>query len=79
VTDWLKVLVCEEPFGSEPYALPPLGGVPAAIPDPDHCGASPHLGTLDRLGLAAAARDAPRRGSARDWSTGLLAVVTRVP
>jgi hypothetical protein len=81
VADWLKVLICEEPFGSEVFALPPLGGGldPDPTPVPEHGGAYPHRGTLDRLGLAAAARDAPRPDSARDWSTGVLTVVTRVP
>ncbi|HEU5333582.1 MAG TPA: caspase family protein [Actinocrinis sp.] len=76
VTDWLKLLICEEPFSSTPFALPALGG-PAR---PGATGRGVFSGTLDRLGLTVLSRDAEVKGAAaRDWASAVLPVVTRVP
>lgn len=76
VTDWIKLLICEEPFGSASFALPALGE-PAR---PGAAGRGPLSGTLDRLGLTVTGRAATAKdGTARDWTTAVLPVVTRVP
>jgi hypothetical protein len=76
VCDWLKLLVCEEPFSSAPFALPALGD-PAG---PGATGRSVFSGTLDRLGLTVLSRGVEAKGgTARDWTSAVLPVVTRVP
>lgn len=77
VTDWLKVLIAEEPFNAAPFQLPRLGR--PARPETAR-GERTFRGVLDRLGLAAVHRDAQiRRPPALDWATDMLPVVTRVP
>jgi len=76
-TDWLKVLVGEEPFTSTPFELPQLG-------EPDRRGSrggSGFRGVLDRLGLAARYRDVEPGGSAPalDWTTAIVRLVIRIP
>ena len=75
-TDWIKLLICEEPFGSALFALPAVGE-PARPGTADRGALS---GTLDRLGLTLAGRGAAAKGgTARDWTAAVLPVVTRVP
>lgn len=78
-TDWLKVLVAEEPFGSAAFRLDRLGGSAARLVGPGP-GPEPFGGVLDRLGLRAGHRDAQVKAiPARDWSTGIVSVETYVP
>jgi hypothetical protein len=77
VTDWLKVLVAEEPFSHAPFHLPRLGEPPT---HPAARKPGPFGGIPARLGLAAARRHMAEPGPpARDWATSIMAVVTRVP
>jgi Caspase domain len=76
-TDWLKVLVAEEPFGSAAFRLDRLGEPAARSAGP---GPEPFSGVLDRLGLRAGRRDADAKAPpARDWSTGIVSIDTYVP
>jgi hypothetical protein len=76
VSDWLKVMVAEDRFSSEPFELPRLG-------EPVATGLRTSMavtGVLDRLGLAVMTRDAGRQpAAAGDWTTAMLPVLTRVP
>jgi hypothetical protein len=77
VTDWLKLLIAEEPFNAAPFELPRLGR--PARPDATR-GERTFRGVLDRLGLTVMHRDAQiRRPPALDWATDIVPVVTRVP
>lgn len=76
-TDWLVLLVAEEPFSSDPFSLPRLGEVPRSAARGSLRGIT---GVLDRLGLLAVRRDAaPTRGPALDWAVTVLELTTRVP
>jgi hypothetical protein len=78
VTDWLVLLVAEEPFSSEPFALPRLRELPAPAQRDPRPGIT---GVLDRLGLLAVRRDldvAPP-AAALDWAVTVTEVTTRVP
>jgi hypothetical protein len=76
-TDWLKVLVAEEPFNSTPFELSRLGEPQCT---PGTRGAGAYSGVLEQLGLTAMFRDADAvRPQARDWTTSIMSVVTRVP
>jgi hypothetical protein len=75
-TDWLKILVAEEPFNATPFELPQLGEPVGGAAR----GARTFRGVLDRLGLAARHRDVePLSGPALDWTTGIVRLVTRIP
>ena len=78
VTDWLMLLVAEEPFNSEPFALPRLRATargPAR--GTDRIGLN---GVLDRLGLLATRRDAaPAPRVARDWAVTVVELKTLLP
>ena len=77
VTDWLKVLIAEEPFNAAPFELPRLG---RPVRSTASRGERTFRGVLDRLGLTVMLRDAQaRRPPALDWATDILPVVTRVP
>ncbi|MFI5915796.1 caspase family protein [Dactylosporangium sp. NPDC051541] len=78
VTDWLVLLVAEEQFSSDPFALPRL----REVPDSAARGARPGItGVLDRLGLLAVRRDldAPPPPVALDWAVTVVEFTTRVP
>jgi hypothetical protein len=81
VSDWLKVLISEEPFNASPFALPQLGeAVVPPDPGPGSRGAAALHGVLGRVGAAVAGRGAPAADpAALDWATAILPVVTRVP
>jgi hypothetical protein len=73
--DWLKVLVAEEPIGSELFRLPRLGERITRA-----ARLAPLGGVLDRLGFAALFRDfVATAPTASDWGTAILPVVTYVP
>ena len=77
VTDWLVLLVAEEPFSSDPFSLPRLGEVAQRAVRSRRGGIT---GALDRLGLLAVTRDvAPPPGAALDWTVKVVEVTTRVP
>jgi hypothetical protein len=77
VTDWLVLLVSEESFSSDPFALPRLREV-SGRPEPG--GRRGISGTLDRLGLLAVRRDlAPEPVIALDWGTRVVEIRTVVP
>lgn len=78
VTDWLVLLVAEEPFSSAPFSLPRLREVPRSAPRGTRTGIT---GVLDRLGLLATRRDlspAPPP-PALDWAVRVVELTTRVP
>jgi hypothetical protein len=76
VTDWL-LLVAEEPFNSDLFALPRLGEVSGRSHRGGRRGIS---GVLDRLGLLAVKRDAiPEPTVALDWAVEVVEITTRVP
>ncbi|PPA60725.1 caspase family protein [Micromonospora chalcea] len=74
--DWLVLLAAEEEFSSSPFELPPLDEAwPGRTRAPLVVS-----GLLGRLGLAAVHRDAgTMEGSACDWTTAVVPVVTEVP
>lgn len=77
VTDWLVLLVAEEPFSADPFSLPRLREVPRSSTRSARPGIT---GVLDRLGLLAVRRDfepAPR--VALDWAVTAVEITTRVP
>jgi Caspase domain len=77
VTDWLVLLVAEEPFSSDPFSLPRLRELPR-----HSVRGGPHgiTGVLDRLGLRAIRRDAVSEpGPALDWGVTVVEVTTSVP
>lgn len=77
VTDWLKVLIAEHEFTSEPFELSSLGE--SVHPDRTRAAAG-FRGVLDRLGAAATNREAkPANAPAEDWATGMITVVTKIP
>ncbi|MFF3619224.1 caspase family protein [Streptomyces sp. NPDC002467] len=76
-TDWLVLLVAEEPFGSDLFALPRLRETPRASARAGRRGVT---GVLDRLGLLAVQRDAdPAPPVALDWAVKAFEVTTRIP
>jgi hypothetical protein len=76
VTDWLVLLVSEEPFSSEPFALPGLGELPRG----GTRGRPGITGVLDRLGLLAVSRDVvPPPDRVVDWTVRVVEITTRVP
>ncbi|MFD8637871.1 hypothetical protein ACFV17_37925, partial [Streptomyces sp. NPDC059656] len=76
-TDWLVLLVAEEPFGSDLFALPRLRETPRASARAGRRGVT---GVLDRLGLLAVQRDAdPAPPEALDWAVKAFEVTTRIP
>lgn len=76
-TDWLKLLVAEQPFSSAPFVL---RGLEEPGPSPAARSRDAFSGVLDRLGLTAMFRDAGRRSSpAHDWTTSIITIITRVP
>jgi hypothetical protein len=76
VTDWLVPLVSEEPFSSEPSALPRLGELPRGATR----GGTGITGVLDRLGPLAVSRDfAPAPEAVLDWTVQVVEITTRVP
>ena len=77
VTDWLVLLVAEEPFSSDPFALPRLRTCRGTRSEVIGV-ASPEF--LDRLGLRAVHRDVvPAPGVALDWGVKVVEVTTSVP
>jgi hypothetical protein len=77
-TDWLLLLVSEEPFSSDPFLLPRLREIPRQLPARGSGRAI--SGILDRLGLSAVRRDlVPGDATARDWTTKVVEIRTRVP
>ena len=76
VTDWLILLVSEEPFSSEPFALPRLGELPRG----GTRGGRGITGVLDRLGLLAVSRDfVPVPEKVLDWTVQVVEITTKVP
>ncbi|MCD7442258.1 caspase family protein [Streptomyces lincolnensis] len=76
-TDWLVLLVAEEPFSSAPFALPRLRDTPPSSTRGMRPGVT---GVLDRLGLLAVQRDVQLAPSvALDWAVKTVEVTTRVP
>lgn len=68
VRDWLMLLVSEQPFSTEPFALPGLGGL------------RPPADVTDRVGLATVpGTRGASRPLAHDWATSVHRVLTRVP
>ncbi|MER6958500.1 caspase family protein [Streptomyces sp. NPDC000618] len=77
VTDWLVLLVAEEPFSSAPFALPRLREMPRSSTRGARRGVT---GVLDRLGLLGVQRDfEPAPHVALDWAVKTVEVTTRVP
>ncbi|MFF7043678.1 caspase family protein [Streptomyces massasporeus] len=77
VTDWLVLLVAEEPFSSEPFALPRLREMPRSSTRGARRGIT---GVLDRLGLLAVQREFEVVPPvALDWAVKTVEVTTRVP
>ncbi|MFI6012329.1 caspase family protein [Streptomyces sp. NPDC051243] len=77
VTDWLVLLVAEEPFSSAPFELPRLREMPRSSTRGARRGVT---GILDRLGLLAVERDLePAPQVALDWAVKTVEVTTRVP
>ena len=76
-TDWLVLLVAEERFSSDPFALPRLREVVRGAVR----GTAPGItGVLDRLGLLAVRRDVgPPPGCALDWAVEVVELTTYVP
>jgi hypothetical protein len=77
-TDWLLLLVSEEPFSSDPFSLPRLREIPR---QPPARGSGRGIsGILGRLGLRAVRRDlASDDAAARDWTAKVVEIRTRVP
>jgi hypothetical protein len=78
VTDWLVLLVAEEPFSSAPFSLPRLREMPRSTAREARPGIT---GVLDRLGLLAVQRDldpAPPPVPL-DWAVKVVELTTRVP
>jgi hypothetical protein len=76
VTDWLVLLVSEEPFSSEPFALPRLGEL---LPSGTRGGRG-ISGVLDRLGLLAISREfIPPPDTGLDWTVQVVEITTKVP
>lgn len=77
-TDWLILLVAEEPFNSDPFSLPRLGEPPQSEARGPRTGIT---GVLDRLGLLAVKRDADvvAPAPALDWAIKVVELTTRVP
>lgn len=76
-TDWLVLLVAQEPFSSDPFRLNRLGE-----PDEDPADARRGgiTGVLGRLGLLAVRRDlTPAPVVPLDWAVRVCALRTRVP
>ncbi|MBE1484392.1 caspase family protein [Plantactinospora soyae] len=76
VSDWFMLVVAEEPFSAEPFQLPRL----REKAEPGKRGVAAFTGIPDRLGLAAARRDAetaPATGT--DWAVTVVEVTTTVP
>lgn len=77
VTDWLVLLVAEEPFSSAPFALPRLRETHGPSARGGRRGVT---GVLDRLGLLAVERDLETAPPvALDWAIKTVEVTTRVP
>jgi hypothetical protein len=78
VTDWLVLLVAEEPFSSAPFSLPRLREIPKEVSRNTRSGIT---GVLDRLGLLAVQRDldAAPPPVALDWAVKVVELVTVVP
>jgi hypothetical protein len=78
VTDWLVLLVAEEPFSSDPFSLPRLREIPESAPRDPRPGIT---GVLDRLGLLAVQRDLDPAPPpvALDWAVTVVELTTRVP
>ncbi|XVU29704.1 caspase family protein [Actinoplanes sp. CA-054009] len=77
VTDWLVLLVAEEPFDSEPFSLPRLREVAAGEPRRSRTGIT---GIVGRLGLLTARRDVELSpDTAADWAVTVTEIRTRVP
>lgn len=77
-TDWLILLVAEEPFNSDPFSLPRLGEPPQSEARGPRAGIT---GVLDRLGLLAVKRDADvvAPAPALGWAIKVVELTTRVP
>ncbi|MEH0630564.1 MULTISPECIES: caspase family protein [Streptomyces] len=77
VTDWLVLLIAEEPFSSAPFALPRLRQTPRPSARGGRRGIT---GVLGQLGLLAMERDAETAPHvALDWAVKTVEVITRVP
>ncbi|BCJ76946.1 hypothetical protein CS0771_64900 [Catellatospora sp. IY07-71] len=78
VTDWLVLLVAEEPFSSAPFSLPRLGERSRSVSRDTLPGIN---GVLDRLGMRAVQRDVELMPppTALDWAVKVVEVTTRVP
>lgn len=75
--DWLMLLVAEEPFSSDPFALPRLRDTARGVGRGPSRGIT---GVLDRLGFVATRRDVdPTPDIALDWATHVVEITTSVP
>jgi hypothetical protein len=75
-TDYLKLLISEQPFSCLPFELP---GLREPIPGTNR-ESEVYRAVFGRLGLIAVHRDAdPECGPPHDWATTMLPVITRVP